>query len=273
MKRLFLKVIREIIGRTTDTCMLESLHEECAKALGVGSGAFVASSGEIIVLERIRSLLPAQVCLFDVGANIGKYSEILEKLFSDRQYQIHAFEPSRATMELFASNPDLKNKGQIQQNNFALGRCDGEFTLFSDSNGSGLASMTKRRLDHFNIAFDRSEVCKVETLDNYCAMNNIKRIDLLKVDVEGHELDVLEGARKMFSSEAIQFVQFEFGGCNIDTKTFIQDFFYFFKPFNFKIYRITPSGTCQHLSSYRECYEQFITTNFLAVHSAVPFAS
>ena len=111
----------------------------------------------------------------------------------------------------------------------------------------------------------------MKTLDEYCRNNAVTSIDLLKIDVEGHELDVLEGARAMFSNTSVKFVQFEFGGCNIDTRTFIQDFFYFFKPFGFEIYRITPSGYCQHLPVYKETYEQFITTNFLAVHGSVPF--
>ena len=54
-----------------------------------------------------------------------------------------------------------------------------------------------------------------------------QEIDIMKLDVEGHELDVLEGSRKTINS--IKLIQFEFGGCNIDSKTFFQDFYYFLK--------------------------------------------
>jgi len=61
-------------------------------------------------------------------------------------------------------------------------------------------------------------------------------------------------------------IQFEFGGCNIDTRIFFQDFWYFFKNNNFEIYRITPFGAA-HKECYREFEECFLTTNYLARRS------
>lgn len=63
------------------------------------------------------------------------------------------------------------------------------------------------------------------TVDDYCRESHVEHIHLLKIDVEGHELDVLHGATEMFQRKAIDVVTFEFGGCNIDTHTFFQNFF------------------------------------------------
>ena len=49
----------------------------------------------------------------------------------------------------------------------ALGKEIGEMTLYYNKPGSGLASLSKRRLEHFNIDFDESEIVKVDTLDHY----------------------------------------------------------------------------------------------------------
>lgn len=136
--------------------------------------------------------------------------------------------------------------------------------MFYDFAGSGLASLTKRKLDHFNINFGYSENITVDTLDNYCEYKNIGSIDLLKIDVEGHELDVLLGGSKMFSDKKIKLVSFEFGGSNIDTKTYYRDFYYFFEELKMKIYRITPSSFLVPMNGYEEVYEQFRTTNFIA---------
>ena len=106
---------------------------------------------------------------------------------------------------------------------------------------------------------------EINTIDNYCSENSIDHIHLLKIDIEGHELDALAGAKEMFALKSIDIVTFEFGGCNIDTRTFFQDFWYFFNEANFKIFRITPSGYLHPLKSYKEIYEQFRTTNFIAV--------
>ena len=83
--------------------------------------------------------------------------------------------------------------------------------------------------------------------------------------MEGHELDVLDGAKVMFANKAIDMVTFEFGGCNIDTRTFFQDFWYFFSKNDMAIYRILPNQRLYHITSYNESREQFDTTNYVAI--------
>ena len=137
--------------------------------------------------------------------------------------------------------------------------------LHYDSAGSGLASLTRRKLDHFGIDFSKNEEVLIDTVDHYCTENSIGHIHLLKIDIEGHELDALAGAKVMFANRAIDIVTFEFGGCNIDTRTFFQDFWYFFHDANYKLLRVTPSGYLHPLESYKEIHEQFRTINFVAV--------
>jgi hypothetical protein len=60
-------------------------------------------------------------------------------------------------------------------------------------------------------------------------------------------------------------VAFEFGGSNIDSRSFFQDFYYFFKAQKFNLSRITPSGYLYPIKSYSELLEQFRCTNFVAV--------
>jgi hypothetical protein len=97
-------------------------------------------------------------------------------------------------------------------------------------------------------------------------------IDLLKIDVEGHELSVLRGATKTMERGLIKVVQFEFGGCNLDTRTNLQDFFYFFKEFKFVIGLVQPAGRIQLLEQYDEFYEQYRTTNFVAAPKGALFS-
>jgi len=106
---------------------------------------------------------------------------------------------------------------------------------------------------------------EINTIDNYCSENAINHIHLLKIDIEGHELDALAGAKRMFATKSIDIVTFEFGGCNIDTRTFFRIFWYFFSEVNLKIFRITPSGYLYPIESYKEIYEQFRTTNFITI--------
>jgi hypothetical protein len=103
------------------------------------------------------------------------------------------------------------------------------------------------------------------TLDGYCLEKGIARIHLLRLDVEGHELDVLAGSSNMLHKDAIDMVMFEFGGCNIDSRSYFQDFYYFFEKVKMQIYSIAPSGYLYPISSYRKIFEQFRTTKFIAL--------
>ena len=76
------------------------------------------------------------------------------------------------------------------------------------------------------------------------------------------KLKALNGAAQMINSKQIDVIQFEFGGCNIDSRTYFQDFYYLLKD-NYKIYRILKDGLYQ-INQYKEIYEAFTTTNYLA---------
>ena len=73
------------------------------------------------------------------------------------------------------------------------------------------------------------------------------------------------------ANRAVRFVSFEFGGCNIDTRTFVQDFHYFFGNYNMQLARITPAGFWLEMGTYTELYEQFRTTNFVAYLNPVEY--
>lgn len=149
-------------------------------------------------------------CIFDVGANRGQFLQLALRKLSGRRAVIHSFEPGRdAFATLRAVGGTLPD---VRLNIVALGRARGSGTPFSDTPGSGLASMTRRRLEHHRVAFRLREPVTIETLDDYWAGRPAERIDLLRVDVEGHELDVLCGAARTLGAARIDFVPFEVGG-------------------------------------------------------------
>jgi len=205
------------------------------------------------------SLLNESPSLFiDIGGNKGLYTE--EVLSNFPKCKVVIFEPSMSNSNLLHSK-FLENEN-VTVEQYAVSNIACEASLYSDTDGSSLASLTKRRLEHFDIAFDYSEKVTVIRFEDYWKKElDCANIGLVKLDIEGHELDALNGF-----GEALQFIdviQFEFGGCNIDTRTFWQDFWYFFKENNYDLYRITPFGKIK-IRKYREFDEFFSTTNFLA---------
>ncbi len=234
--------------------------------IGIGAGSSAVASGEHVLFKLLAQNYAGiqPLCIFDVGANHGLFVEMIQQSLSDIPLKIHAFEPGSYSYKILCDA--AKKYDNVVLNHMALGKDRGESTLYYDVEGSWLASLSQRRLDHFGIDFKHSEIIKIDTLDNYCANANIQHIDLLKLDVEGHEMDVLQGAVKMIESQKIKMLSFEFGSCNIDSRTYFQDIFYFLREYKMNnIFRITPSGYLSPIKEYRESYEQFLTTNFIAL--------
>lgn len=248
-------------GKTKYQDYYESLLQIALRGMNIGIGSEVENSGEIAVLEFVekKMTITKSPTLFDVGANLGKYSRLLLKTFRNREPKIFSFEPSKKTfLELKRNCRDKK----ITLENFGFSDEKCRAKMYYEAETSGLASLYKRRLDFVGINLDMKEEIELHAIDDYCKEKNIKKIDFLKLDVEGNEYHALKGAKKMLRDKAINFIQFEFGGCNIDSRTFFQDFFYLLRD-NYKIYRILDDGL-REIKEYKVIYELFSTTNFLA---------
>lgn len=200
---------------------------------------------------------PPSVCI-DIGGNKGLYTEEILSKFP--RSKIIIFEPSISNSNILHSKFSKHENITLEQK--AVSSTNGKLTLYSDKEGSGLASLTKRRLEHFDISFDNTEQVSVIKFEDYWK-NQLSSgiIDFVKLDIEGHELDALEGFGEALLSTKV--IQFEFGGCNIDTRTYLQDFWYFFTKNNFELYRITPFGKMK-IKKYTELDEVFSTTNYLS---------
>lgn len=265
-----MSVLKRAISLFTGNNLCQSLLEYNVRfshyLMGVGAGTKVYSSGETAVVELINSMQGSSICVFDVGANVGQFSHLIRQHCDLPRIRMHCFEPSAEAFEkLTRQNSDCP---QITLNRCALGATRGTATLYSDQPASGLSSLTRRDLEHVGKSMTLSQTVAVRTVDDYCAEHAIDHIHLLKIDVEGHERDVLAGAARMFAEKRIDSVTFEFGGCNIDSRTFFRDFYHFFRDQNMQVYRMTPRGFLRLIGSYRETHEQFLTTNFMAVRKS-----
>lgn len=264
MADLLVNALSPVTGNRMTQYLLQRSVIFQQKLMGIGSGGGAWGSGERGALRAMQRSAPGPYCVFDVGANRGQFLTLAVDELAGCDYHLHSFEPSPVA---FA---DLeKHAGRrVTVNNVAVGATQGEATLYFDEPGSTLASLTKRDLDYRGITFGLEQQVPVETIDAYCQRNGIQQIDLLKLDVEGHEHDVLAGAKGMFDRGAVRQVTFEFGGANLDARTSLRDFWQFFGELNMPMYRITPSGYLAPIRRYREIDEQYRTTNYTALQSA-----
>lgn len=256
--RLLIIVIAKFNSRLPAIIELDMKHMQ-----GKGKGGeTVSAEVEAVfgVLTKDEILNPI---ILDVGANEGLYTQALLNQFPNAK--VFAFEPSSTSRARLVDR--FRNDNRVSIYPFALGSKVETRTLYSDQAGSGLASLTKRRLGHFNIDFEHEEKIEVTTLDFWAHSKNLLP-NFIKIDVEGHELEVLKGGTNTLKS--VRVIQFEFGGCNIDTRTYFQDFWYFFQDRGFNLYRISPSGPLR-IEHYSEEDEYFSTTNYLAVRELVTY--
>jgi FkbM family methyltransferase len=241
----------------------ELLHRISLGCMNIGGGNRVQNSGEQWVLDHIGKAKfgDKPVIVFDVGANIGDYAEEANMRLKNRT-EIYCFEPGQQAF--FSLNERFGSKNNVHVYNIGLGDKEETLTLFSEKDGASLrASLYDLRLDHLGLKMSHVEKVQVSTIDLFCESHGINEIDFLKLDVEGHELKVLKGAQRLLDSKRIRVIQFEFGPCNIDSRTFFRDFFYFLNP-GFKIFRVLGNGLAP-IDGYRATYEVFVTTNYLAI--------
>lgn len=226
------------------------------RIMNYGAANHPKDSGEFDLLKRLNRyyFLNKPVTLLDVGSNVGQFAAGAAYLL--QQATIHCFEPSSPTyIKLQKINSD-----HIFVNKAGLGAVKGSLLLYDGQNKSVKASL----IQHSNS--QHRELVEIWTLDDYCQDNRIDFIHLLKIDVEGFEIEVLKGASRMISQNRIQFIQFEFGGINhVKQKTYLLDFFEILK--NYTFYRVLQKGLAK--LSYKPFYEMHLTTNYLAAINSV----
>jgi len=217
-----------------------------------------SSNGEYRVL---CAMMPESRVVFDVGAHVGGWCETV--LAINPALEVHAFEPARDSFAALTA----KRLAQVKVTNAAVGAAAEQRELYSLGSDTQLRSLYRREglEDDYGIATPTvGERVAVITLDDYCAAHGVERIDYLKIDAEGHDLQVLRGARGMLGRRAVRIIQFEYGQTNAESRDLLKDFFAFFRDYAYNLHKIHPEGYSLH-RRYNARLENFQYQNWLAV--------
>jgi FkbM family methyltransferase len=232
--------------------------------MGPASG-YTHYSGEEWIINFVKSNIK-RTCpiIFDVGANVGNYASAVIESFGRNNIILYCIEPSLKAFQMLRDN--FQEYRNVKIYNLGLSDKAGTVKLYSNGKGEGAASIF---IDHLHIGTNALHVEEVTltTLDEFCYKNNMEKIDFLKMDVEGNELSVLKGAKRMLGAGAIDFIQFEFAFPNIAARVFFRDI-YFCLEKNYSIYRSLVDGIIK-IDSYNYKDEIFTTQNFLAISRGV----
>jgi len=189
--------------------------------------------------------------IFDVGANAGELT-LLFSHFTRQSGNVHAFEPSENTYQKLLLVKEAARSKNVTTNRMALSSNKGEVALHEyGEQYSGLNTIAHRPLQEqgFDITPIRTSNVRCETLDNYCEINKVEKIDLLKIDVEGAELEVLQGGKHMFKQKKIKCCVFEFGQTTYDMGNEREDFLHFFSSLDYRLENIIQGEPIMPLES------------------------
>lgn len=216
------------------------------------------TNGEVRVLQQLAPLCQT---IFDVGANVGQWTQHVLTIQPDAQ--VHCFEPSLATFEAlrqktFGANVTLNNVG------LSSAPATRPFYKFAEQSGMNSLYMRNGLEEVWGIKPQALiETVQLTTLDAYCLEHAIDRVDFLKIDVEGHELDVLKGATTLLNSRRIRYIQFEYGGTFIDSNILLKHLFELLLPLGYHFYKIMPA-TLRPVAQYDRRLENFQYQNWIA---------
>jgi len=219
-------------------------------------------SGEKHLIQHVLPQIVSRHApvMFDVGANRGEYSLMLLSAFPSAH--LHAFEPNPAA---FAALCDAVRAKGVRCYNLGLSNIPGTGALYLYPDDPLTEHATAYR-DVMVSLHDCKAPAKVDiefrTVDDLCADESIDHIDFMKIDTEGHELAVLQGAKHMLASGRIAAIQFEFNEMNVISRTFLRDFFEMMPSFRF--FRLARAGLLP-VPTYSPKLEVFQFQNYLAV--------
>jgi len=196
-------------------------------------------TGEKKFIQSIRKDL---IISIDVGANVGKYTNLL---LSETNSEIISFEPLKAAFrELKKIEKEYPNRLKVF--NYAIGDENTNLELNFSDEKSEKATFSKDidKLSFFDHEKNKKIMTDIVTLDSFFLDNssllNKKYIDLIKIDTEGFELEVIKGAKDTIENKRPKYIQLEFNWHQLFKNHSMYKFSQYLN--NYELFQILPFG-------------------------------
>ena len=188
------------------------------------------SKREELFLEWLKENIKGNLICLDIGANKGFYSTGLLDILNEKIETLYCFEPVKSNFEHCLTKFNDNTKVKLFMNACSNKKQESKFyKIVSNIIGhEGLSSLNYRPI--FNSLSKEEIIVNCIVLDDTLSLNFEDNV-FAKIDVEGHELEVLEGMVSFFKNKQIAAIQFEYGDCILEQNKNLNDIISFLKPF------------------------------------------
>lgn len=218
MLKMVYYIYRVLFARRIFYKFNKLLYNLSLKGLGILNFESDKISGEEHFVKHHISNIEKGV-IFDVGANVGTYSKLLRE--SNQNIEIYSFEPHPVTYQRLLEN--IENM-DVKTFNVGVGSMLGTLNLYdyADNDGSSHASLYKEVIEEIHKVQTVEHEVKIITLTAFANEHEIERVKLLKIDTEGHEMEVLKGFEQLIMENKVDLIHFEFNEMNVASRVFLR---------------------------------------------------
>jgi FkbM family methyltransferase len=265
--------IRKFARETRKSRMVGRIARQCEKFLhGYYNQGFwdLEENGEARVIEIIaRARADEPLFVIDVGANRGDWAKTVLARRPDAVIYCFEIVPAMVTVlrDALARHPTAHVCAH------GLSSTAQDVEVFWNRASDHTSSIVPTHWDRSVLASDVAIVTgRVETGDEITKRLAIPRIDLLKIDVEGHEIEVLSGFATVLASAILQpkVIQFEYGVTWLPGRHNLLEAYGLLEPFGYAIGRLYPDGV--DFKPYTFADDHFRMGNYIAVRAKTPLA-
>ena len=161
---------------------------------------------ELPSIELLRTLLRPGMVFFDIGAHVGQYTLFASPIVGN-QGRVHCFEPDPDTFRRLSRNLQTNRIKNVCANQLALFSENGDRTFYrSLPVNIGGSSLSRP----YEADSGRTVRVRCVRLDQYVEDRGLKRVDVIKMDTEGAEINVLRGAQRLLGSQSKPVLVLEF---------------------------------------------------------------
>ena len=210
-------------------------------------------------LNLLCYLLKPRMVFFDLGASHGIYSIVASRAVG-REGRVYAFEPVPSEFRRLKANCAFNLAWNIRAERLAVSNTEGTTLMYAVAPNKGSYSSMRRPASDVRVPMKKIQV-RTTTLDAYIDQNDISQIDVLKVDVEGAEMDVIRGGMSIWKAKQRPIVFCEVNDRRTEPWGYRgRDLLQFFAELEYLFFKPSSKGLVSH-----EIQEQYSFTNIVIV--------